>query len=110
MATKRKKRKKLTGTVQKIIKPVGPGEPEKAEISVHEAEDLYREIRIENTLTTEKRRERATQGGRDGGPDRGSTFECHDQKAGVIWESPRVQVPLARGSHPQLVAARDQEI
>ena len=53
MATKRKKRKKLTGTVQKIIKPVGPGEPEKAEISVHEAEELYREIRIENTLTTE---------------------------------------------------------
>jgi len=32
---------------------VGPGEPEKAEISVHEAEDLYREIRIDNALVTE---------------------------------------------------------
>ena len=53
MAKKRTKRKKLTGTVQKIIKPIRPGEPEKAEISVNEAEELYREIRIENTLTTE---------------------------------------------------------
>jgi hypothetical protein len=52
MATKRKK--KLTGTVNKIIEPARPTEPEKAEISVHEAEELYREIRIENTLTTEK--------------------------------------------------------
>jgi hypothetical protein len=53
VAKKRTKRKKLTGTVQKIIKPIRPGEPEKAEISVNEAEELYREIRIENTLTTE---------------------------------------------------------
>jgi hypothetical protein len=52
MATKRKK--KLTGTVNKIIEPARPTEPEKAEISVHEAEELYRELRIENTLTTEK--------------------------------------------------------
>jgi hypothetical protein len=38
------------GKVQKIIKPIDPAEPEKAEISVHGADDLYREIRIENTL------------------------------------------------------------
>ena len=38
------------GTVEKIIKPPIPGEPEKAEIAVHGADDLYREIRIENTL------------------------------------------------------------
>jgi hypothetical protein len=38
------------GTVEKIIKPPIPGGPEKAEIAVHGADDLYREIRIENTL------------------------------------------------------------
>jgi hypothetical protein len=40
----------LPGTVEKIIKPVLPGEPEKAQISVEGAEDLYKEIRIENAL------------------------------------------------------------
>jgi len=48
-----KVRKKMPGTVRKVIKPVGP-EPEKAEITVHEGEDLYKEIRIENKLTDEK--------------------------------------------------------
>ena len=38
------------GTVRKIVKSPVPGQPEKAEIEVHEADDLYREIRIENTL------------------------------------------------------------
>jgi predicted DNA-binding antitoxin AbrB/MazE fold protein len=42
------------GKVQKIIKPIDPAEPEKAEISVHGADDLYREIRIENTLQDSK--------------------------------------------------------
>lgn len=41
---------KKIGTVQKIIKPVHSDEPEKAEIAVQGADDLYREIRIENTL------------------------------------------------------------
>ena len=49
-----KKKRKLHGTVQKIIKPIIPTEPEKAEIGVHEADDLYREIRVENVLTDEK--------------------------------------------------------
>jgi hypothetical protein len=40
----------LSGTVEKIIKPISPAVPEKAQISVHGAEDLYREIRVENTL------------------------------------------------------------
>ena len=40
----------LEGTVQKIIPSLIPGEPEKAEISVHDADELYREIRVENTL------------------------------------------------------------
>jgi hypothetical protein len=47
----------LPGTVEKIIPPADPSEPEKAQISVEGADDLYKEIRIENTLTTESGRE-----------------------------------------------------
>ncbi|PYX74122.1 MAG: hypothetical protein DMG72_11115 [Acidobacteria bacterium] len=43
----------LPGTVEKIIKPPHPSLPEKAQIDVGGADDLYREIRIENTLTDE---------------------------------------------------------
>lgn len=46
-----RKRKKLRGTVAKVIKSPRPGQPEMAEIDIHEAEDLYREIRIDNELT-----------------------------------------------------------
>ncbi len=42
--------KTLTGTVDKIIPPIIPGKPEKAQISVDGAEDLYRELRVDNTL------------------------------------------------------------
>ncbi len=42
------------GKVQKIIKPPLPGVPEKAEIAVEGADDLYREIRIENKLEDDK--------------------------------------------------------
>ena len=48
-----RKRKKLQGTVQKVIKPVSPNLPEKAQIEVQGADDLYREIRIENEMTDE---------------------------------------------------------
>jgi hypothetical protein len=40
----------LPGIVEKIIPPVVPSEPEKAQIALEGAEDLYREIRVENTL------------------------------------------------------------
>jgi uncharacterized protein YfaS (alpha-2-macroglobulin family) len=52
------KKSKVTkpGVVQKIIKSPNPGEPEKAEIAVQDAEELYREIRIENTLEDENGR------------------------------------------------------
>jgi hypothetical protein len=43
----------LPATVEKIIKPVVPGDPEKAQIAIEGADHLYREIRIENTLTDE---------------------------------------------------------
>jgi hypothetical protein len=49
----KRKRKKLRGTVQKVLKPTFRWEPEKAEISVEGADDLYREIRVENVLTDE---------------------------------------------------------
>jgi len=41
----------LPGTVEKIIKSPDPDEPEKAQIGVDGADHLYREIRIDNTLT-----------------------------------------------------------
>ena len=43
----------LPGTVEKIIPPVDPSEPEKAQIAVEGADELYREIRVENTLQGE---------------------------------------------------------
>ena len=43
----------LPGTVEKIIKSPFPSEPEKAQIVVEGADHLYKEIRIENTLTDE---------------------------------------------------------
>lgn len=49
-----RKRKKLRGTVQKVIKSPTQSEPEKAQIDIHEADDLYREIRVENVVTDEK--------------------------------------------------------
>jgi len=47
----------LPGTVEKIIKPPIPSMPEKAQISVDGADDLYKEIRLENSLTDEDGKE-----------------------------------------------------
>jgi hypothetical protein len=43
----------MPATVEKIIKPVFPSQPERAQIAVHGADHLYRELRIENSLTDE---------------------------------------------------------
>jgi hypothetical protein len=43
----------LPATVEKIIKPVVPGDSEKAQIAIEGADHLYREIRIENALVDE---------------------------------------------------------
>jgi archaellum component FlaG (FlaF/FlaG flagellin family) len=43
----------LPGTVDKIIKSPVPAEPDKAQIAIEGADHLYKEIRIENTLTDE---------------------------------------------------------
>lgn len=45
---------KKRGRVQKVIKPFHPGVPEKAQIEIEGADDLYKEIRIENTLKDEE--------------------------------------------------------
>jgi hypothetical protein len=49
----KKKLKKLRGIVEKVIRPTLPSEPEKAQIEIEEADELYREIRVENALTDE---------------------------------------------------------
>ena len=41
----------LSGIVQKVIPSPHPSMPEKAEIEVKGADDLYREIRVDNALT-----------------------------------------------------------
>lgn len=41
----------LPGTVEKIIPSISKDEPEKAQINVEGADDLYREIRVDNTLS-----------------------------------------------------------
>ncbi len=49
-----KRRKKLPGKVERIITPHFPNEPEKAQIEIEGADDLYKEIRIENAVTDDK--------------------------------------------------------
>ena len=41
---------KLHGVVDKILQPSYLGQPEKAQIVIQEAEDLYKEIRIDNAF------------------------------------------------------------
>ena len=54
VARSNKPKTKKPGTVKKIIKSPFPEEPQKAEIAIEDADDLYREIRVENTLENEK--------------------------------------------------------
>jgi len=41
----------VPGKVEKIIQSPDPKEPEKAQINIENADALYKEVRIENTLT-----------------------------------------------------------
>jgi hypothetical protein len=41
---------KLHGVVDKIVRSNHPSQPEKAQIVIQEAEDLYKEIRFDNAL------------------------------------------------------------
>lgn len=40
-----------SGTVEKVVRSVDPRQPDKAQINIHDAEPLYQEIRIDNSLT-----------------------------------------------------------
>ena len=53
----------LVGAVEKVIKPADPREPDKAQIAIERAEDLYREIRVENVLKDENGEEVALKEG-----------------------------------------------
>lgn len=50
-ASEKKPTVALQGKVEKIVPGVHPSQPEKAQIEVDGADHLYREIRVENTLT-----------------------------------------------------------
>jgi hypothetical protein len=70
--------KTVPAVVTKIVKPAFEGQPAKVEISITQADDLFREIRIENNFTDV-----------DGGPvalTNGAcldvTFEAETKKAG----------------------------
>lgn len=54
MSKKSKLSVTLPAKVEKIIKPLQPSEPEKAQIRVEKADHLYQELRIENSLKNEK--------------------------------------------------------
>jgi len=41
----------MPGTVEKIVPAIGKNEPEKAQINIDGADELYREVRIDNSLT-----------------------------------------------------------
>ncbi|HWZ98058.1 MAG TPA: hypothetical protein VN025_09875 [Candidatus Dormibacteraeota bacterium] len=44
----------LPGKVEKIIPSIVPSDPDKVQITVEGAEDLYKEIRVDNVLIDEK--------------------------------------------------------
>src|SRR5579885_2448204 len=39
----------LPGTVEKVIHPINPNQAEKVQIAIEGADELYKEIRVENT-------------------------------------------------------------
>ena len=60
-----KRKRKMRGKVQKVIEPALPSEPEKAQIGIEEADELYREIRVENVVTDEKGKNARLKAGAD---------------------------------------------
>jgi hypothetical protein len=62
-SSQQKASKTMPGIVEKIITPVIPSEPEKAQIAVEGADHLYREIRVENRLKDEDGKEVALKPG-----------------------------------------------
>jgi hypothetical protein len=67
--------KRMSARVNRIIKP-HPSLPEKIEISIHEADALYREIRVENSFFDGDGNVLAIQAG----ADLGVTLEARHEK------------------------------
>ena len=86
----------LPGTVQKIIQSPDPDIPEKAEIAVEGADELYKEIRIENTLTDEKGKEVKLKTGADVEVTVEAPPEATEPKKG---EAQGKQRPATRQNH-----------
>ena len=97
-----KKRKRLRGTVEKVIKSTRS--PEKAQISIHEAEDLYREIRVENELDEDGAKARLKEGA--------EVRVTASQDGKGEWQASRVEILKVRQSHqrkrPQVRPAADR--
>jgi hypothetical protein len=55
----------LPGKVEKVIESPLPDKPAKAQISIQKGDDLYKELRIENTLTDENGKKVALKEGAD---------------------------------------------
>ena len=70
----------LPGTVDKVIKPPHPSLPEKAQIEIEGADDLYREIRIENGLTDANGNESRVKGRCGSRSHGGSGTGSHNRK------------------------------
>ena len=77
----------LPGTVERIIKPPSPSEPEKAQITISGADDLYREIRIENSLTDENGEEVRLKKGAEVEVTVEASSEAITPKSGALDES-----------------------
>jgi hypothetical protein len=100
----------LPGTVEKIIPPIAPALPEKAQIRVDGAEHLYQEIRIENKLQDEAGNTVTLKKGAEvevtiaATPEADSFPACADQiSVGIInvlnGVSPTVRLESARALH-----------
>ena len=58
-----KKTNRMQATVSKVFKAFNPLEPEKAQINIEDAEDLYREIRVENVFNSDDGGKRSLKAG-----------------------------------------------
>jgi hypothetical protein len=80
----RRRSAKCTAQSKKVIKPSVAGEIEKAQISVNEGEDLYREIRVENVVADEKCEKARLKPGEDCRRDNRGRLGCNDKETHLI--------------------------
>jgi hypothetical protein len=107
----------LPGTVDKVIKSPDPSEPDKAQIVVEGAGELYREIRINNALQTDKGEEVALKPGTV--LETQLEFLGHLQPRGLrdvgkvepyVFVPEICKCPLERGKHPPGVSLFKRQV